>query len=86
MAAAFLLNMTHPTVVINGMPYELRWNAPASFPVTPGYHWVQIFFRYMGSNAGNSAVQAYAADGGVVQVRYTAPAVVTQNGAIALYS
>ena len=53
----------HPRVVIDGKVHHVPWGSH-SFPVTPGSHTIEIFFKYlMIETCGRATVRMTVAEG-----------------------
>jgi hypothetical protein len=66
------LRFTHPTVVIDGHADECDWGEHF-FPLEPGRHHVEIFYRYLGRQAGRVSAGIEIAPDNIVSAAYRAP-------------
>jgi hypothetical protein len=66
------LRFTRPTVMIDGRAVECSWGE-SFFQLEPGPHRVQIFYRYLGMQAGRVSAGIDVADNQVISASYRAP-------------
>jgi hypothetical protein len=66
------LRFTRPTVVIDGHPDECPWGEHF-FPLQPGPHKIEIFYRYLGLRAGKVCVGIDVLPNQVIQASYRTP-------------
>jgi hypothetical protein len=66
------LRFTHPTVIIDGHADECSWG-DSFFQLEPGPHRVQIFYRYLGMQAGRVSATINVTDNRVINASYRAP-------------
>jgi hypothetical protein len=66
------LRFTRPTVVIDGHANVCPWGEHF-FPLEPGPHQIEVFYRYLGGRAGRVSVGIDVAPNEVVRASYRAP-------------
>jgi hypothetical protein len=66
------LRFTHPTVIIDDHPEECRWGEDF-FPIDPGPHQIEIFYRYLGKRAGRASLMVDVRPNQVIKASYRTP-------------
>ena len=66
------LRFTRPTVIIDDHPEECPWGEHF-FPLEPGPHQIEIFYRYLGRRAGRVSLEVDVMPHQVIRALYRTP-------------
>jgi hypothetical protein len=66
------LRFTHPTVIIDDHLKECPWGEDF-FPLEPGPHQIEIFYRYLGRRAGRASLVVDVRPNQVITAFYRTP-------------
>lgn len=77
---AFLLFLTRPAVVVDGIQHRVSWGLQF-LPLTPGYHDLHIYTPYIG-HAARAQMTVEVIDGYVTPLEYRVPFIVYMAGSL----